>query len=221
MAQAMCRLPLERIAKQSATNPPNKISTCQVEQSGSLLICPFPSSGSEATTSNQYDMLIKQAFLCLARKDGSSPQDILHYIRQKCGGDKNSIEKKIESSLCRMLKHGFVYLHNKSMQRFKLTSKGKCMNFKEKKKSKSVCRYPSRSKSRSRSRSERKRKNVCKYPAKKKRKSCSRRRTVNRRRSKSRSKSRCRSKSRSKSRRRSKSRKPKNVCRYPPKKKRC
>ena len=218
MAQAMCFLPLSLVVQQSTTTPTNKISTRHMQKT--TLTSPTPSSGYDAgETNTAFDMLVKRALLCQARKEGSSPQDIYHYLRKRCDASENTIQNKINSSLCRLLKHGFVCLHNKHMRRFKLTAKGKCMRYVEKKKS--ICRYPNRSRSRSLARSSCIKKNVCKYPTERHGRSRSRRRVA------SRSRSRAETKLRSKSRCRSKSRKPKNACGYPirskvqPKKKRC
>jgi len=181
---------------------------------------PVPSLGCQyGETSVPYDMLIKRALIGQARKDGSSSQDLYHFIRKKCDAPEQFIKSKIESSLCRMFKNGFVYLNNKPYGRFKLTSKGKAMQYVEKKpksRGNSVCRYPGRSRSRSKARTSsvatckpKKKANVCKYSAAK-------RQGRSQSRGRAQSRGACRSKSRASSRSKSKS-----VCRYkPPKAKR-
>ena len=150
---------------------------------GISALIPFPStSGCEfGQTPHAYDMLVKRALLKKARKDGSSCQDIVNYIRTHCDASEETIRAKLEPSLRRMYRDGYVYMQNKNHRRFKLTTKGREMKFCVKKKVKPQKRTRSRS--------------VRRYPAKKKTK-----RSVSRSRGRSRTRSRSRSRNRSRSR---------------------
>ena len=185
---------------------------------------PLPSVGClYGETSVPYDMLIKRAIMGQARKDGSSVQDLFHFIRKRCEAPDQYVKTKIEKSICRLYKKGFVYLNNKNCQRFKLTSKGKAMQFvPRERKNSSMCKYPGSSRSASKAQTSgratvatckaklpKKKANVCKYPGNRQGRSRSRIRSNSRPakgQSRSRPKSVCRYKARSKS---------KSACRYP------
>ena len=206
MIQAKCFLPLNFMVKQAATSLSKKVSRCQMEDIGTARTRPTPSHGSYSSeTKTAFDMLIMRAFLCQARKKESSLQDIYQYVRKRCDFSECTLQRKIKSSLSRLLRRGFITLHN--IQRFKLSARGKSTRCTGTKKSKSVGRFSSRwrSKSRSRPSCKKKKRNGYKNPCKKHKRSHSQRGTEGR------SRPRTKTKSRSKSRCRSKPRKPKNA----------
>ena len=184
----------------------------EIKQEHTNPILPFPSLGAnEGTTNSRYLMLVKRAFAERARKGGSSVKDIFRYVRPRCTGAQSCIYEGVQKGLRRLLRGGYIYPHDVTKQRFKLTSKGKTMLYKQRRqnvcnyrpqKKKNVCRYPQK---------RRKSKQMCRYRPQKKK---NQKKQVNRYRSqKKRKNNQCRYRSR-KSKKQTQSKRKRLVCQY-------